>query len=121
MIGFVSTPTGVLTVILLLCVVFVNGWTDSPNAIATGCITKKLSFLRCAVLCGVFNLLGVLISPIFAEGVSENVFSLVEMGSPRQVQIIVISTLLTTILFGVVAWLFGMPIQKLHFLFPELT
>jgi PiT family inorganic phosphate transporter len=56
----------------------------------------------------------VLISPIFAEGVSENVFSLVEMGSPLQVQIIVISTLLTTILFGVVAWLFGMPSSESH-------
>ncbi|MBQ4584823.1 MAG: inorganic phosphate transporter [Clostridia bacterium] len=114
MLSLMSTPTGVLIATLLLGVVFVNGWTDSPNAIATGCITKALSFSRCALLCGVFNLLGVLISPIFAEGVSENVFSLIDTEDSRQVQIIIISTLVTTILFGVVAWFFGMPTSESH-------
>lgn len=99
---------------LLLGVVFVNGWTDAPNAIATGCITKSLSFSRCALLCGVFNLIGVALSPIFAEGVSENVFSLVGNKSTQESTTIVIATLITTILFGVITWLFGMPSSESH-------
>ncbi len=110
----IYTPTGVFVVLLLLGVVFVNGWTDAPNAIATGCITKALSFSRCALLCGVFNLVGVIISPIFAREVSENVFSLVGKRNPQESLTIVIATLITTILFGVVAWFFGMPSSESH-------
>ena len=34
----VSNPTLLITVLLTLGVIFVNGWTDAPNAIATRCV-----------------------------------------------------------------------------------
>ena len=35
-----SSPVLLITVLLTLGVIFVNGWTDAPNAIAT-CITTR--------------------------------------------------------------------------------
>ena len=50
-----------VTVLLTLGVIFVNGWTDAPNAIAT-CIATRCINVRAAILTSaVFNFLGVLI------------------------------------------------------------
>ena len=38
--GMASNPALLITVLLTLGVIFVNGWTDAPNAIAT-CITTR--------------------------------------------------------------------------------
>ena len=49
-----------VTVLLTLGVIFVNGWTDAPNAIAT-CIATRCINVRAAILTSaVFNFLGVL-------------------------------------------------------------
>ena len=56
-----SNPILCITVLLTLGVIFVNGWTDAPNAIAT-CITTRCMRVRSAILMSaVFNFLGVLI------------------------------------------------------------
>ena len=47
-----------VTVLLTLGVIFVNGWTDAPNAIAT-CIATRCINVRAAILTSaVFNFLG---------------------------------------------------------------
>lgn len=51
-----------LVLLLILGAEFVNGWTDSPNAIATVVGTRSLSPLEAVVLAALFNLLGVLLS-----------------------------------------------------------
>ena len=38
-----SNPTLLITVLLTLGVIFVNGWTDAPNAIATCVSTRCMS------------------------------------------------------------------------------
>ena len=38
--GMAESPVLLITVLLTLGVIFVNGWTDAPNAIAT-CITTR--------------------------------------------------------------------------------
>ena len=44
--GMMSDPILLITVILTLSVIFVNGWTDAPNAIAT-CITTRCMGEKC--------------------------------------------------------------------------
>jgi PiT family inorganic phosphate transporter len=51
-----------LVLLLILGAEFVNGWTDSPNAIATVVGTRSLSPFQAVVLAALFNLLGVLLS-----------------------------------------------------------
>lgn len=45
----VSNPVLAVTVILALGAIFVNGWTDAPNAIAT-CVTTRCMPARAAIL-----------------------------------------------------------------------
>ena len=56
--GIVSSPILCITVLLTLGVIFVNGWTDAPNAIAT-CVTTRCMGVRNAILMSAaFNFLG---------------------------------------------------------------
>lgn len=52
----------ILVLLLILGAEFVNGWTDSPNAIATVVGTRSLSPLQAVAMAAVLNLLGVLLS-----------------------------------------------------------
>jgi PiT family inorganic phosphate transporter len=52
----------ILVLLLILGAEFVNGWTDSPNAIATVIGTRSLSPLQAVVMAATLNLLGVLLS-----------------------------------------------------------
>ncbi len=49
-----GNPVLLITVLLTLGVIFVNGWTDAPNAIAT-CVTTRCMNVRPATYdeCGV--------------------------------------------------------------------
>ena len=56
-----SSPALLITVLLTLGVIFVNGWTDAPNAIAT-CITTRCMNVRSAIwMSAIFNFLGVFV------------------------------------------------------------
>ena len=55
----ISNPMLFITVLLTLGVIFVNGWTDAPNAIAT-CVATRCMPVRAAIMMSaVFNFLGV--------------------------------------------------------------
>lgn len=53
----VSNPMLLVTVVLTLGVVFVNGWTDAPNAIATCVSTRSISPKKAIVMAAVFDFL----------------------------------------------------------------
>ncbi|MEG2081581.1 MAG: inorganic phosphate transporter, partial [Oscillospiraceae bacterium] len=55
-----SNPILFVTVLLTLGVIFVNGWTDAPNAIATCVATRSMSPRAAVLMSAVFNLFGVL-------------------------------------------------------------
>lgn len=50
----------ILVLLLILGAEFVNGWTDSPNAIATVVGTRSLTPLQAVIMAAILNLLGVL-------------------------------------------------------------
>ena len=52
-----SSPVLAISVLLTLGVVFVNGWTDAPNAIATCITTRCLSARKAIILSAIFNFL----------------------------------------------------------------
>ena len=109
-----------LPILLALGVVFVNGFTDAPNAIATTVTTKALSLKSACLICGVFNLLGCFFFSLFNGQVIETVFSIINLNSLKNTYLCVISGLITTILFGVIAWLFKMPSSESHALICSL-
>lgn len=54
-----------LTIVLSLGVIFVNGWTDAPNAIATAVSTRVLRPNIAIGMAVVMNFLGVLVMTYF--------------------------------------------------------
>ena len=51
----------VIAIMLIGGVIFVNGWTDAPNAITASVSTGALKLRQAVVIASVFNLLGALI------------------------------------------------------------
>ena len=57
----VANPILAITVLLTLGVIFVNGWTDAPNAIATCVTTRCMNARPAIIMSAIFNFMGVLI------------------------------------------------------------
>ena len=53
--SFTSSPPFAISTMLVLAVVFVNGWTDAPNAIATCVSTKAMKAKPAVLMAAVFN------------------------------------------------------------------
>ena len=66
----------ILLWIMTLGVLFVNGWTDAPNAIAAAISTGALSMRKGILLAAVMNALGGCAAMILGQKVAETVFYL---------------------------------------------
>lgn len=107
---------------LVLAVIFVNGWTDAPNAIATVVATGTLSFRRAAALAAVCDLAGVLVLSLLCPMVAETVFSIADFGGEiRDASLALQAALLSIVLWAVLAWRFGIPTSESHALIAGLT
>ena len=70
-------PVLLITVLLTLCVILVNGWTDAPNAIATCVSTRSMNVNLAIVMAAVFNFAGVLVMTVFNSTVAMTITNMV--------------------------------------------
>ena len=105
-----ASPVLLITVLLTLGVIFVNGWTDAPNAIAT-CITTRCMKPRPAImLSAVFNFLGVLVMTHFNSSVASTISNMVDFGGDtREALIALCAALFSIVVYSVAASMFGIP------------
>jgi PiT family inorganic phosphate transporter len=101
---------------LILAAEFVNGWTDSPNAIATVVSTRVLSPYQAVIMATVLNAVGAMSGTAVAATIGQDivradVINLTTVGA-AMVGIIFWSTL---------AWYYGMPTSESHALIAGLT
>ena len=69
-----------ITVILTLGVILVNGWTDAPNAIAT-CVSTRAIGPRAAIfMATIFNFLGVFFMTMINANVAQTIYNMVDFG-----------------------------------------
>ena len=61
----------ILIRLLVPAVIFVNGWTDAPNAIATCVVTRCMSARGAILMAAVFNFLGVFLMSLISPAVAE--------------------------------------------------
>lgn len=117
-----SNPMLLVTVLLTLGVVFVNGWTDAPNAIAT-CITTRCMSVRSAIIMSaVFNFLGVYIMTSINASVSSTISNMVDFGSDTNGALIALSAaLISIVIYSVGASYFGIPTSESHSLIAGIT
>ena len=103
------------TTLLILGVVFVNGWTDAPNAIAT-CVSTRCMPVRGAVLmAAICNLLGVLVMTSLGALVAETIYHIADFGGDKSRALVALCAAMTAIvLWAVAAWAFGIPTSESH-------
>lgn len=117
-----SNPVLLITVLLTLGVIFVNGWTDAPNAIAT-CIATRCMGVRSAIwMSAVFNFLGVFVMTQINSSVASTISNMVDFGgNTREAQIALCASLFSIVVYSVGASLFGIPTSESHSLIAGIT
>ena len=111
-----------MTVALTLGVIFVNGWTDAPNAIAT-CISTRCMRVRPAILLSAgFNFLGVLVMTRINSSVASTISNMVDFGgNTHEALIALCAALFSIVVYSVTASWFGIPTSESHSLIAGLT
>jgi PiT family inorganic phosphate transporter len=131
-----QSPLIVITILLALGVVFINGWTDAPNSVATCISTRAIAPKKAILLAAVFNFIGVMLFSLFASGVAESVAGIVNFGSvtssdtvtdaaavsnAKNALVGLSAGMVGVVAWGVLAWAFGMPSSESHALIAGLT
>ena len=117
-----SNPFFFITVLLTMGVIFVNGWTDAPNAIATCVATRCLKPKKAVMMSAVFNFLGVLVMTLINSKVAMTIKNMVDFGNNVfEAQTALCAALFAIILWATLAWIFGIPTSESHALIAGLS
>ena len=118
----IRNPVLLVTVVLTLGVILVNGWTDAPNAIAT-CVSTRAIGPRAAILmAAVFNFLGVLVMTTINSTVAQTIYNMVDFqGDSHTALVAMCAALVAIVLWATAAWYFGIPTSESHALIAGLS
>jgi PiT family inorganic phosphate transporter len=109
---------GLVVVVTLVCAsIFVNGWTDSPNAIATVIATRVLSPRAAVLLAAAFNFIGVL---VMGTAVATTTANIVTIGTGKMALVTLGAAQLAIVIWATSAWVFGIPTSESHALIAGL-
>lgn len=112
----------IVTVTLVMGVIFVNGWTDAPNAIATAVSTRVLKPNVAIWMAVVMNFLGALVMTYFNAQVAETISNIVSFDAQGNAsQVALAASLFSIVVWSVAAWYFGIPTSESHALIAGLT
>ncbi len=116
-----NIPT-VAAVALLFGVIFVNGWTDAPSAIAACVATRTLPIGRAILLAAAGNLAGGLAALPLGGAVASTVFAVADFGGDTDAALRALSAAMcAVVLWAVAAWRLGIPTSESHALIAGLT
>ena len=104
------SPALIVVLLLVLAAEFVNGWTDSPNAIATVVSTRVLSPAKAVLMAVGLNMIGVLITgTAVATTIGKGIVK------PEALDLsVVAAAMLTIVLWSTIAWRLGIPTSESH-------
>lgn len=106
----------IVVLLLILTSEFVNGWTDSPNAIATVVSTRVIKPKWAVVLATVFNILGAFLGTEVAKTIGTGIVK------PEAISLVTVGAAMVGIIaWSTVAWYFGLPTSESHALVAGLA
>ena len=118
----ISNPALLITVILTLGVILVNGWTDAPNAIATCVSTRSISPKKAILMAAVFNFLGVLFMTLVNATVAQTIYKMVDFGGNTHDALVALcAALFAIVTWATAAWWFGIPTSESHALIAGIS
>ncbi len=117
-----NNPALLITVLLILAVILVNGWTDAPNAIATVISTRAMSPKAAIIMATIFNFLGVFVMTLFQAEVAQTIYNMVDFGNDPNTSLIALCAAMVAIVsWATAAWYFGIPTSESHALIAGLS
>lgn len=117
-----NNPALLIIVALTLGVIWVNGFTDAPNAIATCISTRALSPKKAILMAAIFNFLGVLVMTMINATVAETIYNMVDFGgNSKDALVALCAALFGIVIWAVAAWAFGIPTSESHALIAGLS
>lgn len=118
----VQNPVLLITVLLTLAVILINGWTDAPNAIATCVSTKAISPRNAIIMAAVFNFLGVLLMTLVNATVASTIMKMVDFGGDSANALAALcAALVGIVIWATLAWIFGIPTSESHALIAGIS
>lgn len=115
-------PALIITSLLTIAVIFVNGWTDAPNAIATCVTTRAMKPKSAIIMAAVFNFLGLLLMTMISSEVAETIYHIVDFGSETHDALVALcASMVAIVLWASLASVFGIPTSESHALIAGLT
>ena len=109
------SPMLMVSTVLTLGVILVNGWTDAPNAIATCVSTRAISARKAIVMAAVFNFLGVLVMTAVNASVAMTIYNMVDFGGNAHISLVALCAAMAAIvIWATAAWYFGIPTSESH-------
>ena len=117
-----QNPMLLISTILTLGVILVNGWTDAPNAIATCVSTRAINVRPAIIMAAVFNFFGVFVMTSLNASVAITIYNMVDFGGDAQKALIALCAAMAAIvIWATAAWYFGIPTSESHALIAGLS
>lgn len=123
----IDNPALLITTLLVLGVIFVNGWTDAPNAIATCVSTRSMSPRGAVMMAAVFNFLGVAFMSVISSKVAATIYKMVDFSktdasrSDNPALVALCAALFAIVVWAIAAWWFGIPTSESHALIAGIS
>ena len=115
-------PVLLIAVLLTLGVIFVNGWTDAPNAIATCVSTRCIGVNKAIIMAAICNFLGVIIMSLVNTKVAMTIKNMVNFGGDtKDAMIALCAAMAAIVIWAIGAWYFGIPTSESHALIAGLS
>ena len=116
------SPMLMVSTVLTLGVILVNGWTDAPNAIATCVSTRAISARKAIVMAAGFNFLGVLVMTAVNASVAMTIYNMVDFGGNAHISLVALCAAMAAIvIWATAAWYFGIPTSESHALIAGIS
>ena len=111
-----------ISTILTLGVILVNGWTDAPNAIATCVSTRAIGVRKAIIMAAVLNFFGVFVMTIINASVAMTIYNMVDFGGDAEKSLMALCAAMAAIvIWATAAWYFGIPTSESHALIAGIS
>ena len=118
----IGNPMLLVSTILTLGVILVNGWTDAPNAIATCVSTRAIEVRKAIIMAAIFNFLGVLVMTTINNSVAFTIYNMVDFGYDSRLALVALCAAMAAIvIWATAAWYFGIPTSEGHALIAGIS
>ena len=99
----IGNPMLLVSTILTLGVILVNGWTDAPNAIATCVSTRAIEVRKAIIMAAIFNFLGVLVMTTINSSVAFTIYNMVDFGYDSRLALVALCAAMAAIVIWATA------------------